>query len=358
MTQRSTQVWLGGYTPDMDGAGEGILSAQIAPDGTLTDVRLAARVDSPSFVAQHPSLPVLYAVGEAAQTLHAFEIGADASLAPLGAAAPAGAAACHVAVDPAGRFAVVACWASGQVLVYALDAASGAIVGRTEAAPASDPYAGVPETELVAPHPDSAPRQSRAHFAQFLADGRVMTIDLGFDLARVWRFSEADAALELDHEVVFPYGTGPRHIAPSQTGRLYVDGEYAIDVTVLEPGADGRYRVVSAAPVRTVGRQAGESAAHLVLNADESLLYVGVRGSNVIATMSVAADGSLAPLAETPSGTGAAFPRHHHVTATHLYVANQLGGDIAVFALGADGVPGEAVQSLPAGSPTAVVPAL
>lgn len=349
-----TRVWIGGYTPDMGGTGEGISSATLAADGTLTEVKLAAATPSPSFVAQHPSLPVLYAVGEQDGTFRAFSVGDGGALAPLGEPAAAGAAACHIAVDPAGRVASVACWGSGQVLVYALDAATGAITGRTDAAPAVDPYAGVPESELVAPRPDYAPRVSRAHFTEFLPDGRVLTIDLGYDLARVWRV--AGARFELDHELVFPYGVGPRHVAAAADGRLYVICEYAVAVFVLALGADGRYSIASSSPVRRAPREAGEYAAHLSLSSDGALLYATVRHSNVVAVLAIAADGSVAPLAEVPSG--ADWPRHHLVLGDRLYVANQLGNEVTVFALGADGVPGDVVQRVLTGSPTVLVAAV
>ncbi|GAA4161396.1 beta-propeller fold lactonase family protein [Gryllotalpicola daejeonensis] len=354
----AASVWLGGYTPDMDGVGEGILHASVEADGMLTEVKLAAATPSPSFVAQHPSLPVLYAVGEKDATFRAFSIGTGGALAPLGEPVAAGEAACHIAIDPDGRFAVVACWGSGEVLVYALDAQTGAISGRTDASAALDPYAGVPETEMVAPRPDYAPRVSRAHYTQFLADGRVLTIDLGFDLARVWRFDAASGALELDYQVVFPYGVGPRHVAAASDGRLYVICEYAVSVFVLAPGADGRYAIAGSSPLRSVPREAGEYAAHLSLSDDETLLYATVRRSNVVAVLAVGAPGAgeaPRPVASVPSG--ADWPRHHFVQGSRLYVANQLGGEVTVFALGADGVPGEIVQRVPAGSPTAVVPA-
>ncbi|GAA4167566.1 lactonase family protein [Gryllotalpicola koreensis] len=338
----------------MGGHGSGILHAEIDENGCLTQVALAATTPSPSFVAQHPSLPVLYAVGEKEETLRAFRIGADGGLTPLGGPAAAGAAACHVAIDPDGRFAVVACWGSGEVLVYALDAATGAITGRTDAAPARAPYAGVPESDMVAPRPDYAPRMSRAHYAQFLPDGRVLTIDLGFDLARVWRFASASATLVLDHEVVFPYGVGPRHVAAAADGRLYVSCEYAVAVFVLTPGADGRYAIAGSSPLRAAPREAGEYAAHLSLSDDESLLYATVRGSNIVAVLAVVEGGAPQPLGEVPSG--ADWPRHHYARGDRLYVANQLSDEVTVFALGADGVPGEILQRVPAGSPTAVVP--
>lgn len=348
-------VWLGGYTPDMDGAGEGILHADIDASGFLTGVTLAAATPSPSFIAQHPSLPVLYAVGEKNETFRAFRIDADGSLVPFGDPAAAGDAVCHIAVDPAGRFASVACWGSGQVLVYALDQATGEILGRTDAATALDPYAGVPESEMVAPRPDYAPRVSRAHFTEFLPDGRVLTIDLGFDLARIWRYAPATASFELDDQVVFPYGVGPRHVAAASDGRLYVICEYAVEVFVLVPGADGRYAIAGSSPLRTTPRVPGEYAAHISLSADESLLYATVRLTNVVALLTVVPGGLPQPLAEVSSG--ADWPRHHLVLGDRLYVANQRSGEVTVFALGGDGIPGAVLQRVPAGSPTAVVAA-
>jgi 6-phosphogluconolactonase (cycloisomerase 2 family) len=350
---QATWLWLGAYTADMGGTADGISRLELHDDGTLEVPQLAAATASPSFVAQHPFLPVLYAVGEKDETFRAFVIDADGGLTPLGEPIAAGNAACHIAVDPAGRFASVACWGSGQVLVYALDSETGAIAGRTDAAAAVDPYAGVPESEMVAPRPDYAPRVSRAHFTQPLADGRVLTVDLGFDLARVWRFDPSGARFELDHEVVFPYGVGPRHVAAASDGRLFVICEYGVAVYVLAAGADGWYEIVSSSPLRQNPREEGDYAAHLSLSGDESLLYATVRRSNVVAVLSVGASGAVTPLAEVPSG--ADWPRHHLVHGGHLYVANQLGDEITVFALGVDGVPGEVVQRVSTGSPTVLV---
>jgi hypothetical protein len=114
-----------------------------------------------------------------------------------------------------------------------------------------------------------------------------------------------------------------------------------------------------------VPREPDEYAAHLSLSDDESLLYATVRRSNVVAVLAVGGAGTSGasgasalprPLAEVPSG--ADWPRHHLVRGDRLYVANQLGGEVTVFALGPDGIPGEILQRVPAGSPTAVVPAL
>ncbi|WP_022882076.1 lactonase family protein [Gryllotalpicola ginsengisoli] len=351
-----TRIWIGGYTSDMAGTARGIASVEVAPDGTLGTPKLAAPMRSPSFVAQHPSLPVLYAVGEKDGTFRAFRIADDGALAPLGRVFAAGAAACHVAVDDGGRFAVVACWGSGQVILYALDPETGEITGRSDAAAASDPYAGVPETELTAPRPDYAPRRSRAHFAQLLPNGQLLTTDLGFDLARVWTYDAGAGGLELDYEIVFPFGAGPRHVALAPNGRLYVDCEYAVSVFVLEPAIDGRYDIAGSSRLRRAPLQPGEAAAHVSVSPDGRLIYATIRKSDVIAVLAVGERGIPSPLAEVPSG--AAWPRHHLLLGSRLYVANQHGDEITAFALDGDGMPGEIVQRVPTGAPTALVPAL
>ena len=136
-------IWTGSYTADSGGSGTGIGAVAPAADGTLRWLGVAAAADSPSFVAIHPSLPAVYAVAEQARTVRAYRRAGAFGLEPAGPAWPAGNAACHVAVDPSGRFLVVCCWGDGQVLFYELDA-EGRIMGRTAAAASRDPYGDAP----------------------------------------------------------------------------------------------------------------------------------------------------------------------------------------------------------------------
>ena len=78
-------------------------------------------------------------------------------LKPAGRDWPAGDAACHVAVDPQGRFLVVACWGDGQVLLYELDG-DGGISARSAAAAST--LAGRPSR---ARQPDARRRQGDDH---------------------------------------------------------------------------------------------------------------------------------------------------------------------------------------------------
>jgi 6-phosphogluconolactonase len=344
MTSTSMQglIWTGSYTADAGGSGLGIGAVSVASDGTLRWLGVAAEAPSPSFLAVHPSLPLVYAVGEQAQTVRAYRRSGAFGLEATRPAWPAGEAACHVAVDPSGRFLVVACWGDGQVLLYELDD-DGELTARFPAAPARDPH--------------DAGRSSRAHASLMLADGRVMTTDLGHDLLRVWNFHPG-RGLVLDHEVVLPYGSGPRHLVQHTSGSVFVVTEYSIEVAVVQPSADERtFRLTALGPATKGGGLPGDSAAEIALGPGGRHAYVGVRGTNRISVLDIAGDGaSLAPLADIPSGGD--WPRHHLVRNGWLHVAHERSGEVVSYPLDpASGMPGELTGRLQLASPTALVPA-
>jgi len=349
-------IWTGSYTADSGGRGTGIGAVAAAADGTLRWLGLAAVADSPSFLAVHPSLPVVYAVAEQARTVRAYRRAGAFGLEPAGPAWPAGDAACHVAVEPSGRFLVVCCWGDGQVLFYGLDA-DGGIVGRTAGVESRDPYGEAPDGGSS----EGEKRFSRAHAALMLADGRVMTTDLGHDQLRIWNVrSGPGLALgpALDHEVVLPQGSGPRHLVQHPGGHVFVVTEYSIEVAVAGLSPDsGDFLLGFVGPATAGGAQPEDSAAEIALAPDGRHAYVGVRGSNRICVLEVEAGGvALRPVADIPSGGD--WPRHHLVRDGMLHVAHERSGDVVTFRLdAASGLPRIPADRLPVDSPTALVPA-
>jgi 6-phosphogluconolactonase len=332
-------IWTGSYTADRDGRGEGIGAVRAAPDGTLNWLGLAAAADSPSFLAVHSSLPVVYAVAEQARTVRAYRRSGAFGLEPAGPAWTAGEAPCHVAVDPMGRYLTVACWGDGKVLLFELDD-DGGISARFPAAAST-----------------GSGRPSRAHASLYLEDGRVMTTDLGHDLLRIWNYLPG-AGLALDHEVVLPRGSGPRHLVQHASGSVFVVTEYSVEVAVVQRSAGtGIFSLTGVGPATSAGTLPGDSAAEIALALDGRHAYVGVRGSNRMSVLQVEADGSsLRPLADFPSGGD--WPRHHLVRNGWLHVAHELSHDVVTFPLDPDsGLPGEPVHRLEVASPTALVPA-
>ncbi|WP_396125332.1 lactonase family protein [Arthrobacter sp. CJ23] len=339
-------VWTGSYTADSNGNGKGIGALSLGADGHVASLGLATAADSPSFLAIHPELPVVYAVEEHAQTVRAYRPSGASGLDPLGGTWPAGPAACHVAVDPQGRFLVVACWGDGQVVLYELDH-DGGITSRHSAAPAVDPYGAGPGGEA---------RPSRAHASLMLPDGRIMTTDLGHDLLRVWRYVPGEG-LVADHQVVLPKGSGPRHLTRHSSGTVFVVTEYSIEVATVRPSPDGTFELAAIGPATAEGAFDGDSAAEIGLSPDGRHAYVGVRGSNRICVLRVTEDGTrLEPLADVPSGGN--WPRHHLVRAGWLHVAHERSNDVVTFRLHPEtGLPEGPISRVETGSPTALLAA-
>ncbi|MEO3871503.1 beta-propeller fold lactonase family protein [Nonomuraea sp. B12E4] len=294
---------IGGYGPGIVTAG----------DGSLT------RVAAPSFLAAHPSLPVLYAVGELERGwLTAFK--ATDTLAPLDERPSEGQSPCHVAVDPEGRLLAAANYGDGTAILYRLDS-RGAFEGEP----------------IVLRHQGSGPDPDRqrgphAHQAVF-HDGLLHVSDLGTDEIR--RYRHDGTALE---PIRLAPGTGPRHFA-FDGPRLYVAGELDGSVTLI----DGEHRTTVPA-----SRHEGPNApSHLQLDGD--LVYVANRGPDTISVLRAA---DLSPVAEVPSGGD--WPRHFAIGGDRLYVANQRSGTVTTFTLD-DGVPAPAGQAYEVESPACVL---
>lgn len=411
------RLWLGGYTADADGNADGIgvLLAGAADDasagGALSFAGDAATAVSPSWLAQHPTLDVVYATQEAAGTVAAFRRTGESTFAPLGSAVEAGSAVCHAVVAPDGGSLIASCWGDGRVVRIALDPA-GRPSGPSLGAPAADPHAGpldpfavtdaaagmdaaargleaelaaaarslraaagdefahlVPgydeaEDAAVAARDGDAPdggdeasvveRVSRAHSAVFLGDGHVATTDLGFDLVRIWRGS--GAGLRLDQEVTLPFGTGPRHMVLHPSGHLHVVTEYSREVFTLGRGADGRWRLLGGTPLTTLPTD-GDSAAELARSRDGEFLYAGLRGTNTIATLRIRGAGErVEPVALVDAGVD--WPRHHLVVRDTLLVAGQRSDEVVSLTLDLrTGVPGRVRHRAQAPTPTCLLPA-
>ncbi|MCU1480725.1 MAG: 3-carboxymuconate cyclase [Subtercola sp.] len=417
----SREIWVGTYTTDSGRDGVGIGALRLNPGGAagataaptaasgapatataanaavvrdtatatsapvgVTAEWLGRAVDapSPSFLAVHPSLPVVYAVAERSETVAAYRRVAvsdsqDAAatfatgapqLEPFGEPWPAGAAVCHVAVDPLGRFAVACCWGDGQVVLYELDS-EGAIVDRFVGAPATDPHveAAAAEADVAGmlARTGFAARTSRAHCSLVLADGRIMTTDLGFDLVRVWTFVPG-AGLALDHELELPFWSGPRHLVAHPNGSVLIVTEYSVEVVVLapqpagsaEPAASGlpRFTVAQISPATARAARPLDGGAEIALSDDARFVYVTVRGSNSLTTLRVDDRGHVHPLADL--STGGDWPRHHVVVGSTLLIAHERSSQVTLFALhAASGLPSGPTQQLAVEAPTALIPA-
>ncbi|WP_136024310.1 lactonase family protein [Microbacterium sp. K27] len=341
-----TRFWLGGYGAAMDGSADGI--GLLAGDegreaSTLAYRGAVVETPSPSWLAQHPTLDVVYAALEGDSAVQAFSRAGEAALAPLGAPAPVGQYVCHVAVAPNGSALIASCYGDGRVVRFDLDAEGRIVPPKPDAAAAlraalfgdADPGApaATPPGDGVAaidPYGVGGDRVSHAHAAVFLPDGRVATTDLGFDLVRFWR--QSGSGLVLDHEVVLPLGTGPRHMVLHPSGHLHVVTEYSCEVFTLARAADGTWSVVSVTLTSPTAEVGMDFPAELARTRDGQFLYTALRGSNTIAALRVRGGGeSLESVALADSGVD--WPRHHLVHEGKMLVAGQRSDTITLIDL-------------------------
>ncbi|WP_226533481.1 lactonase family protein [Microbacterium paraoxydans] len=361
-----TRFWLGGYGPGMGGSADGI--GLLAGDegreaSTLAYRGAVAEVPSPSWLAQHPTLDVVYAALEGDAAVQAYVRTGDGALAPMGAPAAVGQYVCHVAVAPNGSALVASCYGDGRVVRLGLDADGRIVPARPDAAaelraalfgeltdPADTPDVGrpgafrptsgvsasaVPPTPgdgiaAVDPYGVGGDRVSHAHAAVFLPDGRIASTDLGFDLVRFWR--QSGSGLALDHEVVLPLGTGPRHMVLHPSGHLHVVTEYSCEVFTLAEASDRTWSVVSSTLSSPIAQVGTDFPAELARTRDGHFLYTALRGSNTIAALRVRGGGeALESVALAEAGVD--WPRHHLVHEGKLLVAGQRSDTITLLDL-------------------------
>lgn len=339
---------IGGYT---GGKGSGTGIAVVGGDGVTSTVP----AQSPSWIARHPRLPVLYAVAEVADgRVRAWSLADGVPATELGSGETGGAEPAHLAVDSSGRFLITANYSGGSISVHRLmDAGS---IG--------------PRTDLVrhVRHGDH-PRQRQAHPHMVrVIDGRVLVIDLGGDAIYRYGLGE-DGRLELKRIIGTPAGSGPRHLLPVG-GRYYVTAELSGQVLVYEedgqlagtvPASTVSAGTVSASTVPAstgpdgTGPAGGGPGGHnqpSELASNGGYLYVANRGPDTVAVFAL--DGELPRyVTEVPVGD---WPRHIALDNDVLYVANERSHQVMVMRIDpATGIPAiERTIDVP--SPTVILP--
>lgn len=345
------RLFVGGYTADMDGTREGIGVLHAGSvDSPLLSGALSVRPDavatggSPSWIAWHPTLDVIYAALEGDRTVQAFARTGAETFEPLGDAVEAGEAVCHVQASPDGSMLLASCWGDGRLVKMTLDA-KGRPSNPVLAPETVDPYAApavdaadfpaLAATGLgdlgaligsAAATPEDEPevRPSRAHQALFLPGGLVATTDLGRDVVRLWR--QNGTRLEFVQSVTLPKGSGPRHMAWHPSGHLFVLTEMSCEVFALAPDAAGDWRVVSGSPLGA-GTADTDTAAEITLSRDGAFVVAGVRGTDTLATLRVVDGGAgFAQVALTDAGVR--NPRNHVLSRDTLLVAGRRSDDV------------------------------
>jgi 6-phosphogluconolactonase len=324
-------VYVGAYT----GAGkaEGIGVFRLDPQsGALDPLQTVGGLNSPTFLALHPTRPLLYSVerqvdepGLQTGAVTGFAVDpAGGRLTRLNRQPSGGASPCYVSVHPSGRYVFAANYASGHVASYAV-AADGSV----------GPPISVVHHQGSGPNPQ---RQEGPHAHSIVPDPGgtfVLSCDLGIDRVLIYRLSAEGALLPNDPPAgVANGGSGPRHLAFHPSRRfVYVVNEIDSTVTAYAyDGGAGRLDAIQTVSTLPPGYAGTSHTAQIIVHPSGRFVYASNRGHDSIAVFAVdEASGLLSARGQT--STGGRTPRNFnvHPGGGLLLAANQDGDTIVPF---------------------------
>nr|WP_281361006.1 beta-propeller fold lactonase family protein [Schumannella luteola] len=324
---------VGGYGPDMDGTGEGIIRLRLDDEGSLESDGLVAALPSPSWLAVDGER--LYAALEGDAELSTLALAADAArlsgwdqqvevgagIVEVERAETAGEAVCHVALGSG--VAYTSGYASGSVSRHRL---RDGVAAHLDLELVLQSVGGRPRPEQDAPH---------AHCTLVWSDSVILVADLGSDRVVLIRPDETEEWTSLE----FPPGTGPRDLLRLDDDTVLVLGELDSTVHRLRVSSDLELELLES--VALPGAVDGDHAAALALHEPSGIVHIGLRGSDRIARVHLAPASvpSAARLTarDAVDGVGS-WPRHVLVVDDVLLVAEQLSNAVSAYRLDPAGV--------------------
>jgi 6-phosphogluconolactonase len=325
-------VWLGtGRSPQS----QGIYHCRLdSITGKLSDPTLVAEMEGPGFLAKHPKLPVLYAVGglKNEQVVAAFAIESTPSKVALKLlnSVPIGdGGAAHVSVDSSGKTLLTAQYGAGSVAAFSLKQ-DGSLKERTQLVK-HEGGSKVVTGRQDAPH---------AHWTGFSPDNRFAFVpDLGIDRVLIYKVDTEQSKLARHGEGVVPPGSGPRHMKFHPNGRwIYVLNELSLTVTVFEfdpaTGVMNPKQTIETVPASELAHEKAKSASEIRIHANGKFVYSANRGHDTITAFEVnQANGELKVI--QVENARAVTPRNFNISpdGKWLLAAGQASHTLAAFSL-------------------------
>lgn len=324
-------VYIGTYT---NAKSKGIYRFDLdMSTGALASKGLAVETDSPSYLAVHPSHKFLYAVneisnfkGEKDGAVSAFSIDPHSGkLTFINQQPSRGDGPCHIAMDKAGKNALVANYGAGSIAALPIkeDGSLAPATGFVQHSGSS-----VDSARQEGPH---------AHSVTFSPDYRfLMAADLGLDKVFIYHFDTETGMFSPNDPPAgeVPPGSGPRHFAFHPTAHFaYVINEMKSTLTTFVYDAKtGSLKAIDTVSTLPVGYKGSTSTAELQFHPSGKFLYGSNRGHDSISIFTVnGTTGKTHLIGNTP--THGKTPRCFQIdpTGTFLLAANQESDSLAVF---------------------------
>jgi 6-phosphogluconolactonase len=328
--KQGEKFYVGTYTSKTS---KGIYLGQLdAATGKISLTGVAAETESPSFLAFHPTRPLLLAANEVGQfagkpggAISAFAIdAATGKLTLLSQQSSGGAAPCHVNVDRSGRWALFANYSGGScgTLPILDDGQLGDNLQLVQ-----HRGSGVDRGRQEAPHAHSINLDAQNRFA-FVAD-------LGLDKVMIYRFDVEKGSLTANDPAfaAVAAGSGPRHFAFHPSGRYaYVINEMKSTVTAFRyDPARGSLETIQTISTLPADFRKPTTTAEVQVHPNGKFLYGSNRGHDSITAFAIdAQSGKLRLLGQ--QSTGGKTPRNFAIDPSGRWViaANQDSDNLVV----------------------------
>ncbi len=327
LDQQTIPLIIGTYTK---GTSEGVYQVDFNTEtGALSNLRMIARVEQPSFLTLSGDREKMYAVSEIDQgKLSLFSRQEDGNYVLDQELSTEGSTTCHVTLNEDESLVSVANYREGSLIVFGWEKGMLSKVAYFKHEGSSVHF------RQKVPHPHSS------YFSK--GENYIYVPDLGTDEIIAYPMIDGKptagkVALKMDS------GDGPRHMASHPTRDLwFVVGELSSVVWSLQPNADGTFEVIDKQKLLPEGIEGRSTAADVHVSPDGTYLYTSNRGHqdgyHCISVFKIQETGALKPLGNVTGGINQ--PRNFCLSpdGRFLLVANQYGDDIIVFKVLPDGL--------------------
>lgn len=315
--------YVGTYTK---GESKGIYSFILnTTDSSITDIKLAAELDNPTYLAVSEDNQNLYSVAKEGEMggVVAFSVTSKTGeLTHLNSQLLEGSSPCHVSVGSKKRNIFSANYHKGTIESYLLNN-DGTILPPTSV------------IEHIGSGPDPRQEKAHTHYSSFTPDEKyVVAVELGCDKIFTYEVSD-DGVLREVHSLSLRAGSGPRHMTfHPKLNIAYVMTEFSSEVVVLSYNAnDGSFTEIQSISTLPTGFLENNQGSAIHISSDGQHVYAGNRGHNSIALFQVNEHNGELSFVERTSTEGN-WPRDFALDPTEkfLVASNQESSNLVLFA--------------------------